>query len=105
MLLLLLLGVQALEQRNRGISNAWRYVQANKGRFRMPVYGPILLEVDCPDALHLRCLEQQVAGEVDWRIGGALCLAGGGGGVVDQQGEAVLLWGSNHTWNPIEGAS
>ena len=54
---------QALEQRNRGITAAWRWVQANQDRFRGRVYGPIAVEVECPDPQHLQYLEQHVSGE------------------------------------------
>lgn len=56
--------LQALDQRYRGIAAVWRYLQANRARFKYPVYGPIALEVECPDPLHVRCLEQQVAANV-----------------------------------------
>lgn len=67
---------QALEGRYRGITNAWRWVQANKGRFRGQVLGPIAVEVDCPDPQHVRYLEQSVNGEGLGREG----LWGGGTG-------------------------
>lgn len=88
--------VQGLNERYRGIADAHRWLQANRGRFRGPVYGPLavevrasqatarvcsslpavasletmkqfsppaLLQVECPDPLHLQYLEQQVGGE------------------------------------------
>jgi hypothetical protein len=54
--------LQALNQRHRNILAAWQWLQANKTRFRYPVFGPVALEVECPDQQHLQYLEQQVAG-------------------------------------------
>jgi hypothetical protein len=55
--------VQALEQRHRGITSAWKWLQENRPRFRGAVYGPIALEVECPDPQHVQYLEQHVGGE------------------------------------------
>ncbi|KAL4856314.1 Structural maintenance of chromosomes protein 5 [Chlorella vulgaris] len=56
--------LQALNQRHRNILAAWQWLQANKTRFRYPVFGPVALEVECPDQQHLQYLEQQVAANV-----------------------------------------
>ena len=64
--------MQALEHRHRGIIEAWQWVQANQARFRGRVYGPIAVEVECPDPQHLQYLEQHVSGEPR-PSGGARC--------------------------------
>lgn len=45
-----------------GIRKAYEWVQQTKqaGRFRGPVYGPILLEVECHNQLHTSYLENQI---------------------------------------------
>jgi len=58
-----LVKLQALDQRSPGIARAWHWLQQNKTRFRGPVYGPIAVEVECPDRFHVQCLEGQVGGE------------------------------------------
>ena len=62
--------LQALEQRHRGITSVWRWLQENRPRFRGAVYGPIAVEVDCPDSQHVQYLEQHVGGE--WGLAGWL---------------------------------
>ena len=61
---------QVLDQRHHGMINGWKWVQANKARFRGPVHGPVAVEVECPDPFHVQCLEQSIGGE--WV--GSLCL-------------------------------
>ncbi|KAL4440548.1 hypothetical protein ABPG75_003549 [Micractinium tetrahymenae] len=53
--------LRGLDQRYPGISRAWQWLQQNRGRFRGSVYGPIAVEVECPDPFHMQCLEGQVA--------------------------------------------
>ena len=36
----------------------WVQLASQQGRFRGPVYGPILLEVQCQDPQHIKYLEQ-----------------------------------------------
>lgn len=45
-----------------GMRKAYEWVMQAKqaGRFRGPVFGPILLEVECQDQQHTRYLENQV---------------------------------------------
>lgn len=45
-----------------GMRDAYHWIQQTKqaGGFRGPVYGPILLEVECHNALHTSYLENQV---------------------------------------------
>ena len=46
-----------------GLRKAYEWIAQTKqaGRFRGPVYGPILLEVECQDEQHTRYLENQVS--------------------------------------------
>ncbi|GAB4819497.1 hypothetical protein N2152v2_006543 [Parachlorella kessleri] len=55
--------LQALEDRHRGITQAWQWLQQGQTRkmFRGRVYGPIAAEVECPNARHAGFLEQHVA--------------------------------------------
>lgn len=59
---------QGLDTRYRGIAAMHHWVAANRGRFRGPVYGPVAVEVECPDPRHQQYLEQHVAG--GWRMVG-----------------------------------
>ena len=59
-----LLHLQVLENRTRGISQAARWVAANRGQvFRGQVYGPIAAEVECLNPQHATFLEAAVPGE------------------------------------------
>lgn len=54
--------LQALGQRNPELLTIARWVQDNRGKFRGPVYGPIACDIDVPNELHARMLEQHVPG-------------------------------------------
>ena len=41
----------------------WIKAQSQQGRFRGPVYGPVLIEVQCSDAQHIKYLEQACPSE------------------------------------------
>ncbi|PSC71853.1 Structural maintenance of chromosomes 5 [Micractinium conductrix] len=56
--------LRVLDQRHHGMINGWKWVQANKARFRGPVHGPVAVEVECPDPFHVQCLEQSIGGHV-----------------------------------------
>eukprot|EP00887_Chlorella_sp_A99_P002308 scaffold10.g2308.t1 len=52
--------LQTLERRTTGITLAYRWVEANKSRFRGQVFGPIAVHVDCRNPQHAAFLEQHV---------------------------------------------
>ncbi|PRW39176.1 Structural maintenance of chromosomes 5 [Chlorella sorokiniana] len=56
--------LMALNNRHNGILEAHRWLQANRARFRGHVYGPIAVELECPDQQHLKYLEQQIGGHL-----------------------------------------
>jgi hypothetical protein len=55
--------VQHLDRGNGKLLGAWQWLQQNKGKFKGKVYGPLAAEVDIPDELHARYLEQHVSSE------------------------------------------
>ena len=57
-----------LEQRNRGITDVFKWVQANGDRFKGPVFGPLICEVGVDNPLHANMLEQSVRGAAFARI-------------------------------------
>ena len=51
-----------LDQRNRGIADVFKWVQANGDKFKGPVFGPLICEVGVDNPLHADMLEQSVRG-------------------------------------------
>jgi len=68
-----------LNERNRGIADVFKWVQANKDRFRGPVFGPLICEVGVHNPLHADMLEQSVRGAIlAWLVTAELrCLHAG----------------------------
>jgi chromosome segregation ATPase len=53
--------LNSLERRHQGISRAHAWIHQNRNRFRGPVYGPVAMEIDCPDPSHANMLEMQIS--------------------------------------------